>query len=152
MNADEQVSADFEGAQELAAQNQVVAAMLREMLKLGVKRTEWGTEDFSVAMADAGYAEFEHDSLFNDLMLWLQAEGIIRFSSSYDDGVGGSNYCDCVLTGHGMNVLQTRSSILGGRTPAQALMDRDTGAQAGQYVRLGGLLGGVIGGFTKSIS
>jgi hypothetical protein len=52
-----------------------------------------------------------------------------------------------------MDLLRRKTDVLGGQTAADVIMStKDQNASASQLVKLGGLIGGVIGGFTKSIS
>jgi hypothetical protein len=50
-------------------------------------------------------------------------------------------------------VLRRKADVLGGATAADVIMStKERDASASQLVKLGGLIGGVIGGFTKSAS
>ena len=106
-------------------------------------------------MQAAGYPEqVVFEGLFLDIMVWLKDEGIIRFDQLIGDGEGGEMFLDCVISGHGMNLLRRKSAILDGEAAADVIMDtsRDGLAPPSQQAKLGALIGGIIGGFTKSIS
>jgi hypothetical protein len=52
-----------------------------------------------------------------------------------------------------MNLLNKKVDVLGGASAAEVIMaPQDKHASASQLVKLGGLIGGIIGGFTKSVS
>ncbi|MGY3458951.1 hypothetical protein ACVWW5_004401 [Bradyrhizobium sp. LM3.4] len=90
---------------------------------------------------------------FGDIMIWLKDESIIRFETVTGDGRGGEVFLDVVITGHGMNLLGKRIDALNGASAADVIMEtKDKNASAPQLVKLGGLIGGIIGGFTKSAS
>lgn len=120
--------------------------------KGGITRSDLSVDQFRPDISAAGYpdpADFE--GMFPDIMTWLRDEGIIRIGEVADDGRGGSFFTDCVITGRGMNLLRQKSDVLGGATAADVIMStKDRDASASQLVKFGGLIGGVIGGFTKS--
>jgi hypothetical protein len=91
--------------------------------------------------------------MFSDIMIWLKDEGIIRTGQIASDGSGGDFFTDCVITGHGMDLLRRKTDVLGGAAAADVIMStKERDASASQLVKLGGLIGGVLGGFTKSAS
>jgi hypothetical protein len=138
----------------LEAQSAVAAAILRHLLKGGITRVDLSVDQFRADIRLAGYPEpFDFEGLFLDIMVWLSDEGIIRIGQIADDGKAGSFFTDCVITGRGMDVLRRKADVLGGATAADVIMStKERDASASQLVKLGGLIGGVIGGFTKSAS
>jgi hypothetical protein len=55
--------------------------------------------------------------------------------------------------GHGMDLLRRKADVLGGETAADVIMStKERDPSASQLVKLGGLIGGVLGGFTRSVS
>jgi hypothetical protein len=138
----------------LEAQSAIAAAILRHLLKGGITRSDLSVDQFRSDISAAGYPEpADFDGMFSDIMAWLRDEGIIRIGQIADDGGGGSFFTDCVITGRGMDRLRQKSDVLGGATAADLIMStKEHDASASQLVRLGGLIGGVIGGFTKSAS
>lgn len=138
----------------LEAQSAVVAAILRKLLEAGIVKSDLSVDQFLSDIREAGYPEpIDPDGLFRDVMSWLEAEGVIRFGGVSDDGDGGELFHDVVITGHGMGLLGKKIEALGGATAADAIMNaKDRNASASQLVKLGGLVGGIIGGFTKSVS
>ncbi|MGY3082143.1 hypothetical protein ACVWZZ_008551 [Bradyrhizobium sp. LM6.10] len=138
----------------LEGQSAIVAAILRELLKAGIARSELSVDQFRADIREAGYPEpADFEGLFGDIMIWLKDESIIRFETVTGDGRGGEVFLDVVITGHGMNLLGKRIDALNGASAADVIMEtKDKNASAPQLVKLGGLIGGIIGGFTKSAS
>lgn len=138
----------------LEAQSAIVAAILRELLRAGITRSQLSVDQFRKDIREVGYPEpADFEGLFTDIMIWLKDEGVIRFGTISDDGRGGDLFFDVVITGHGMNLLGKSIDALNGASAADAIMEiKDKNASASQLVKLGGLIGGVIGGFTKSVS
>jgi hypothetical protein len=138
----------------LEAQGSVVAAILRELLMNGILRVELGVDQFREDIRNAGYPEgADFERLFSDMVIWLRDEGVIRFGQITDDGNGGDYFIDCVLTGSGMDLLRRKADVFGGMSAAEVIMSPpDKNASAAQLAKLGSLIGGVIGGFTKSIA
>jgi hypothetical protein len=138
----------------IEAQSKVIAAILRHLLQGGVARTDLTANQFLTDIREAGYPEpIDSDGLFDDIMLWLRDEGVIRIGDIVGDGEGGSYFVSCVISGYGMRLLQNKTDVLGGKSAAEVIMEPvDKNASASQLVKLGGLIGGVIGGFVKSAS
>ncbi|WP_271526499.1 hypothetical protein [Bradyrhizobium sp. CCBAU 25338] len=127
---------------------------MRELLETGITRSDLSVDQFRSDIREAGYpdpADFE--GFFTDIMIWLKDEGIIRFGKISDDGRGGDMFLGVAITGHGMNLLGKKIDALNGASAAEVIMEKkDKNASAPQLVTLGGLIGGIIGGFTKSAS
>lgn len=138
----------------LEAQSAVAAAILRKLLAAGIVKSELSVDLFLPDIREAGYPEpIDSDGLFRDLMSWLEAEGVIRFGQVVDGGSGSDLFCAVVITGLGMSLLGKKIEAFGGASAADAIMEaKDKNASASQLVKFGGLIGGIIGGFTKSIS
>lgn len=138
----------------LEAHNKIVAAILKRLLAGGITRTTLSVDDFRSDFREAGYPEpADIEGLFDDILIWLKDEGIIRFQDAYSGSEGESVFPDCVITGHGMDLLRRKADVLGGKTAADVIMSAtDQNASASQLVKIGGLIGGLIGGFTKAAS
>jgi hypothetical protein len=138
----------------LEAQSAIVAAILRRLLKGGISRADLSVGEFRPDIRAAGYPEpADFEGLFSDIIDWLRDEGMIRIGQISEDDNGNDFFINCVITGHGMEVLRRKVDILDGATAADVIMStKDHDASASQLVKIGGLIGGVIGGFTKSVS
>jgi hypothetical protein len=138
----------------LEAHSAIVAAILRHLLKGGISRADLTVDQFRPDIRAAGYPEpADFEGMFSDIMIWLRDEGIIRVGQLIGSGEGEEFFKDCVITGRGMDMLRRKADVLGGRTAADVIMStEDQSASAPQLVKLGGLIGGVLGGFTKSVS
>lgn len=138
----------------LEAQSEIVAAILRRLLEGGITKTDLSVDLFRSVIRTAGYPEpADFEGLFSDVMTWLRDEGVIRFGQVFEDGDNRDFFADCVITGHGMDLLRRKADVLGGATAAEVIMStKDRDASASQLVKLGGLIGGIIGGATKALS
>jgi hypothetical protein len=138
----------------LEAQSAIVAAILRHLLKGGIMRSDLSVDQFRPDILAAGYPEpADFEGMFSDIMVWLKDEGIIRSGQVTGDGNNGDLFIDCVITGHGLDLLRRKADVLGGQTAADVIMStRDNDAPASVLVKFGGLIGGVLGGFTKTAS
>jgi hypothetical protein len=66
---------------------------------------------------------------------------------------GNRHFAPRDLAGRGMDLLRQKSDVPGGATAADVIMStKARDASTSQLVKLGGLIGGLIGGFTKSAS
>ncbi|OZA06982.1 MAG: hypothetical protein B7Y02_14630, partial [Rhodobacterales bacterium 17-64-5] len=85
--------------------------------------------------------------LFADMVKWLQDEGVVRDQDSYSDGLGGVVF-DLVLTSRGFWLLEQK--FTGDLTLGSAIskVAKNEPMTAG----LGDFVGGILGGFTKSIT
>jgi hypothetical protein len=138
----------------LEAQSAIVAAILRHLLKGGIMRADLGVDQFRPDIRAAGYPEpADFEGMFSDIMVWLKDEGIVRTGQITSDGNGGDFFIDCVITGRGMELLRRKTDVLGGQTAAEVIMStKESDASASLLVKFGGLIGGVLGGFTKAAS
>jgi hypothetical protein len=138
----------------LEAQAKVIAAILRRLLSGGISRATLSVDDFRPDCVEAGYPEpADLQGLFDDLMSWLRDEGMLRFESAYQGTDGETIFDGCVITGYGIRVLRQKSDVFDGRSPADVIMKHNAdGGSVTPYVKYGGLLGGVIGGITKTLS
>lgn len=129
-----------------------MAAILNRLLASGIGKTMISADEFKEQLRAIGYPEkFDVGTLFEDLMDWLRAEGIIRFGSVLSGTEGESVYADCALTAKGLEILQAKLDVLGGKTTAEVIVASQKGdAPASSYIRAGSFLGGLAGGFIKS--
>ena len=137
----------------LERQSIVVAAILARLLETGVLPSSITAEDFRAACAEAGYAaDFSSEELIEDLLAWLNREGIVVIEEAMG-GTDGEMIWECSLTAKGIRLVQTPAEILGGLTPQQVIEGKAKGdAPASQYVKAGSFLGGLFGGAIKSMS
>lgn len=156
---DEEGAGDSEFSQRswpdnLEAQGKVTAAILRRLLSGGITRATLSVDDFRSDCREAGYPEpADLEGLFDDLMAWLRDEGVIRFETAYQGTDGETIFEGCVITGYGIGLLRRKADVFDGRSPADVIMtSKSDGGPVAPYVKYGGLLGGVIGGFTKTLS
>jgi hypothetical protein len=139
---------------QLQSHTELVAALLTRLLENGIRPTMIGVADFSDTFKSVGYPlDYDFDGLLEDIVNWLRDEAIIRFKDIIQGTEGELLIHDCVITAYGIKLLQSKSDLLDGKTPAEVLVENKRGdAAASGFVKAGSLLGGILGGFTKSIS
>lgn len=120
----------------------MVARLVDLLAENGLAKTEVASRDFLPTNADQ-----EQIQLFADIVKWLQDEGVVRDDGSYSDGHGGVVF-DLVLTSRGFWLLEQKFSgdlTLGSAISKVARNEPMTGG-------IGDFVGGILGGFTKSIT
>lgn len=121
----------------------VIARILSKVLEFGLQ--DAGLEFKELELGDS-YAPF-----FSTCVDWLVAEGLIRVGTHIKTKDGECFLAGITLTSHGFAVLgQEISGTDRGETVADAVKQvTDSGAG---YSGVGDFIGGLLGGFTKSIS
>lgn len=137
----------------LEKQSIVVAAILDSLLRGGIVADFISAQTFVSAFKEAGYPDrFDADGLLEDLIAWLEREGIV-FVKNAMDGTEGEMLWECSLTAKGLQLLQTPNAIFGGMTPKEVIEGKAKGdAPASSYVKAGSFLGGLFGGVIKTLS
>ncbi len=121
----------------------MIAKLVALLAGNGVQTTVLSTMEFIGAPEKAN----DHQPLI-DTIKWLEAEGVIRKSTGYSGDVMGDTIFELVLTSRGFWLLDqklTDDLTLGA---AIGKVNGNRNALGG----LGDLVGGVLGGFTKSMS
>jgi hypothetical protein len=119
----------------------LVASILNLLMKSGLKRIDISAEDVTRIESPDGGSEF-----FDDVMLWLRNEDLLRYSQETDE-----SFLGCQLTAYGFSVMgQEFYKSKSGETVAKTA-ERIAG-DGGNYGKVGDFIGSLVGGFTKSIS
>lgn len=129
----------------LAKSEHIVAAIVAHLAERGVQRTNFSVEDVGLELTE------DNDKLFSDALRWLSDEGIIRSNERYDTVDGTENETIAIaftLTSFGFDLLQNRFE--GDLKLGAAIQQAKDGS--GGYSNIGDLIGGILGGFTKTIS
>jgi hypothetical protein len=130
---------------DLELSERVVADILVKLLPLGLKGLDI-TNSKIVTNQDID------DQHFRNLMIWLEAEGICNFhlaDTSNQDG-RSAFFIDVVLTSKGFELLGHKFGPSGDKTLAEAAEEVASGDKS--YAGIGDFVGGLLGGFTKSIN
>ena len=120
----------------------IVAKLVNLLAENGLARTAVASRNFLPTGADQ-----EKIQLFADTVKWHEDEGVVRDHDSYADGHGGF-VDDLVLTSRGFWLLEQKLS--GDLTLGSAIskVAKSEPMTAG----IGDFVGGILGGFTKSIA
>ena len=110
---------------------------------------EQGFKDGSLSF-DSLNLDDEHRSFFDTSVRWLLDEGIIRAVNHIEVIKGTSELDRPVLTSKGFLLLNQRVDFMEGAERVGEVVKK-TALNEGSYSKLGSLIGGVLGGFTKSI-
>lgn len=130
---------------DLEISEKVVADVLVKLFDLGLRGLDIKQP------SDVNDADIDEAYLMN-IMLWLQREGVLTFNfidASHLQGRAGL-FLQTVLTSEGFAALGHQFGEKGGETIGQAA--KSVSAGEGSFVRAGSFVGGILGGFTKSIS
>ena len=120
----------------------MLARLVQRLAENGVIKEDVSSDDFVSDTADQNEVQ-----IFCDLVDWLSGEGVVRTDGGYSGGNGDVVY-ELVLTSRGFWLLEqdyTTDLTLG----AAIKKVSQNGAKTSG---LGDFFGGMLGGFTKSIS
>ncbi|WP_291735190.1 hypothetical protein [Leisingera sp. F5] len=125
--------------------SELVIAKILELLM------DWGIQETQLEFTELGLSE-DYASHFFPCVEWLRDEGIIRTGkiSKYLDGNAAGIVSSPVLTSYGLAALGHKVKV--GEIEeqlSQAVKDVSSGGKS--YSQIGDLVGGILGGFTKSI-
>lgn len=137
---------------EIDIQNELRGLLLAGLLKGGVRRANHSSEDFHPAFT-ADIAEIEDfDSLFYDMLLWLKAEGYVRFEAVYDGTNGETCVAGLQATAKAIKMLDQRVPETGATARDLLRPTGDSSLDAENYGKIGSFFGGFVGGFIASVS
>ncbi len=114
---------------------------------------EWGIQESRLEFSELELDATEFGSFFWPCIEWLVAEGVVRTETHHRTlgSVHSGEVLNPVLTSYGLKLLGQRLSV--GQEQEQ-LADRvkQVSKSGTNYSGIGDLVGGILGGFTKSIS
>ncbi|MDK3075111.1 hypothetical protein QO034_18645 [Sedimentitalea sp. JM2-8] len=130
---------------EIAQSEHMVSSIVSKLAARGVRRTE-------LTLSELGYENNEENTdLFIDAVKWLESEGIIRSGEKYDFYANSKNETVAsgfTVTSFGFALLQ---QPFDGNLTLGAAIEKVRSDGSG-YSKIGDLVGGLLGGFTKTIS
>jgi len=126
----------------LAKSELVLAKILTLLMEQGLKGSMLTFRSLNL--------EPDYEPFFKICFLWLVDEGLVRAKDNQESITSVFHVYDPVLTGKGFSVMGSRLQV-DGETVRIAKVVEDRAANATGYTGLGDFLGGVLGGFTKSI-
>ena len=127
----------------LAKTELVLARILALLMEQGLKGS---TLTFGSLNLDPEYEPF-----FKTCFLWLIDEGLVRSRTNLESISSAFHSYDPVLTARGFAVLGSNLRVNDGQVSLAKIVE-DKAASSGMYTGVGDFLGGLFGGFTKSIS
>ena len=120
----------------------VVAAILSQLMV-------WGIQDCELVFEELQLPK-EYEPFFFQCLRWLEAEGIIRTSNITQFSDRSCKAINPVLTSFGIKALNQSIKLVEGETKLADAVNQVSGGQK-PYSNLGDFIGGLLGGFTKSI-
>ena len=121
----------------------VIARILEFLLELGLQ------DGSHLAFEDLDFPDDYHDT-FNGCCMWLLEEGIIRCTNYSQANIGGITMLSPMITSKGFALLDQPLVIEDQKiSVGQAVKDVAGGQK--NYAGIGDFVGGLLGGFTKSI-
>lgn len=135
---------------------EIIGRILVHMASIGLKRIEFlNHETVIVEFGSLTDNPREDSEAYQDVLEWMFAEGLLR----RDPDSGGSKragvfvFGDVQLTAKGIAVIERDLQAgLGIKRISQAGATASGDLTPGVYVKIGSLVGAMIGGFTKSLS
>lgn len=114
---------------------------------------EWGIQESELAFEELDLETEDYGVFFFPCIEWLVSEGIIRTGKIYKfkDGPGSGTVLRPVLTSLGFQILGESISI-GNKDDQLANQIRKVSESGTNYSGVGDFFGGLLGGFTKSMS
>ncbi|TLP69184.1 hypothetical protein FEE96_02555 [Parasedimentitalea maritima] len=126
--------------------SELVIAKILELLM------DWGIQETQLEFKELGLSE-EYAPHFFPCVEWLKDEGVIRTGKvfKYLEGGGSGIVSGPVLTSYGLAALGHKITVGENEEKlSEAVKEVSSGTKS--YSNIGDLVGGILGGFTKSIS
>jgi hypothetical protein len=127
----------------LAKSELVLARILSLLMEHGLKGS---TLTFGSLNLDSDYEPY-----FKTCFLWLLDEGLVRSRTNLESISSVFHAYDPVLTAKGFSFLGSHLQVDNGQVSLAKIVE-DKASSTGMYTGVGDFLGGLFGGFTKSIS
>ncbi|TGV90030.1 hypothetical protein EN801_020450 [Mesorhizobium sp. M00.F.Ca.ET.158.01.1.1] len=134
----------------LEIQDQLRGALMAKLLEGGVIRQNLSSEDFEQPFEAEFHGMNSFDSLFMDMLIWLQQEGFIRHEGFHTGSNGEACVTLCSPTATAMKQLDEKVPGPGPVT-VREIVTTSSGPSYESYGRLGAFFGGLIGGYQGSV-
>ncbi len=138
---------------ELEAQNALRGLIVAKLLKSGVRRIDFSSEELHDQFKPNWPDAKAFDDLFIDMLVWLRDEGFVR----YEAICNGTNNETCILnaqaTSRTIAMLDQELPGAQGVTPRKIIQETGSAdSDVANRVKLGAFIGAVLGGFTSAMS
>jgi hypothetical protein len=120
----------------------VIAKILSVLMENGLKESLLSFR--SLDLSD------EYEPFFKTSFLWLIDEALVRSSTNIESITSAFHAYDPVLTAKGFAILGSKLQVRDGQV-ALAEVVEEKASNSGTYTGIGDFLGGLLGGFTKSM-
>ena len=121
----------------------VVAKILSWLMDTGFTRSELSFDDLELAK--------EYEEFFDLSAQWLLDEGIMRAADHALIMRGSGTLFSPVLTAYGLSLLNQPSPVGGNEGETVGTSVKSASESGASYTKFGEVLGGFLGGFTKSM-
>ena len=121
----------------------VISKILEFLLELGLQ------EGSRLAFEDLDLPE-DYGPIFNGCCVWLLEEGIIRCSNSSQTMGGGVTMFSPMITSRGFALLD-QPFVIGDEKMRVGQAVKEVAGGQKNYAGIGDFVGGLLGGFTKSM-
>jgi len=122
----------------------VISKILEALLETGLQHGTW------LKFEKLDLSE-EYEPFFDGCCVWLLEEGIVRCSNTQQALGGGVGMINPMITSYGFAILDQKLTIAQSDVRVgQAVREVARGSR--NYAGVGDFIGGILGGFTKSIS
>lgn len=136
---------------QLELHGEIVGQLMAVLLAGGLRRPDVSSSDLYPAFTSDFDSLDDFDAAFVDVAVWLRDEGYIRYHSLYSGSENETCIAQAAITDRCLAALGEPIPALGGRTGKEVIRAGASGdLEASAYVKAGGLLGGVLGGFVAT--
>jgi hypothetical protein len=125
--------------------------VLAYLVERGVGRVNIGTRDVMEIMTHRIGDDHEVTKTFTDVLHWMLAEGLIRVANKSETIKGELLLINAQLTSLGIGIVQAKVEDPDIGETIEKTVARGN-LEPAAYTKIGSFVGGVLGGFTKSIS
>lgn len=132
---------------------ETIGRILSHLVKQGLARVTLDTSSAGQLVPEDVSGRTEMMAAFADVVHWMQSEHLIRMSQ-YNELEGHFAFYNVQLTARGIALIQAEPDgmMLGKSIERTVAEDAGEGLDASVYTKIGAFVGGLAGGFTKSIS
>jgi hypothetical protein len=132
---------------------ETLGRVLAHLVNQGLSRVDLESSDAMEIMTHRIGDEEEVLSTFADVVRWMEAEGLIRITEALEFLGGGFAFTGVQLTSKGIAVVQSKPE---GDETSETIAEKVAGKPGEldppSYTKIGAFVGGLLGGFTKSIT
>jgi len=133
--------------------NEVMGRILAYLIEQGLSRVNFVPQQVPTILGGGDIKDAGLQRTFADVVQWMTDEGLVRVRAVSFDMSGAASFMGVQLTSRGIAVIQAKPDDpdLGESIEQKVTEKREGGLDAHTFTKIGSMVGGILGGFTKSI-